>query len=61
MQRRWDRLGFFWMGSECTVLLESDAEEHAGLASGAGEVLCKGLAAEQLLARVRARPDSLSG
>jgi DNA-binding NarL/FixJ family response regulator len=40
---------------DCIVLVESHAQETAGLVSGAGEVLWKGLPADQLLARVRAR------
>lgn len=40
---------------DCIVLVESHAQEMAGLVSGAGEVLWKGLPADQLLARVRAR------
>jgi DNA-binding NarL/FixJ family response regulator len=40
---------------DCILLVDSHAQEAAGLVSGAGEVLWKGLPADQLLARVRAR------
>jgi DNA-binding NarL/FixJ family response regulator len=40
---------------DCIVLVDSHAQEVAGLVSGAGEVLWKGLPADQLLARVQAR------
>lgn len=39
----------------CMVLVENHEQESAGRVSGAGEVLWKGLPAEELLARVRAR------
>jgi DNA-binding NarL/FixJ family response regulator len=63
-----DRLGGFLDAAAanprplaCIVLVENEAQELAGLASGAGEVVWKGLSAEQLLARVRARLDLLPG
>ncbi|HLB65929.1 MAG TPA: hypothetical protein VJJ46_13890 [Anaerolineales bacterium] len=43
------------------MLAEDEAQALAGLASGAGEVVWKGLAADELLARVRACLDDFPG